>query len=66
LITLLSFDYSTLLSFGYSTLLSFGYSTLFKKAKVYLELQCSGLVSGSPKIGEQSGHHFISVSEINE
>lgn len=32
----------------------------------YLELQCSGLVSGSPKIGEEIGYHFTSVSEINE
>lgn len=44
----------------------FGYSITFKKAKFYLELQCSGLVSGSPKIGAQIGHHFISASEINE
>lgn len=37
-----------------------------KRAKFYLEMESCGLVSGSPKIGEQSGHHFISVSEINE
>lgn len=37
-----------------------------KKAKFYLELQYSGLVSGSPKIGEQIGHNFTSVSELKE
>lgn len=43
-----------------------GYSITFKKTEFYLELQCSDLVSDSPKIGEQIGYHFISVSEIHE
>lgn len=37
-----------------------------KRQCFYLELQCSGLVSGTPKIGEQIGYHFTSVLEINE